>query len=327
MNNQVEKKQDASGILRRITKSNSFGIFIILLAMCLLLTLAVRDKFLSGSNIVSVIRQFSFYGILAIGMCMVIITAGIDLSVGSVFALAGVLACIAITKWNLPVFVSVLIGMAVGLVVGYFNGFCVTILKLPPMIATLGTMSIARGVAYTVTGGYPIGSLPDSFKFLGLGYIAGIPTPIVLMVVLAVLATLFLQKTVIGRWIYAIGGNEEGARLSGVPVNQIKRLVYALSGLMAAISGIAMAARLGVGQSTSGLSYEMDAIAATVIGGASLSGGSGSILGAIIGAAIMGVLRNGLVLLDVSAYWQQTVIGIVIILAVTLDNLRHLKKK
>ena len=326
MKNQTVSKQGTGGIFRRLVKSNSFGIFVILLAMCLFLTIAVQDKFLSGSNLISVIRQFSFYGILAVGMCMVIITAGIDLSVGSVFALSGVMACIAITDWSLPVPVGVLIGLAVGGVMGYFNGFCVTILKLPPMIATLGTMSIARGMAYTITGGYPIGSLPDAFKFLGLGYIAGIPTPIVLMVVLAILAILFLQKTVIGRWIYAIGGNEEGARISGVRVNSVKRLVYAISGVMAAVSGIAMAARLGVGQSTAGQSYEMDAIAAVVIGGASLSGGSGSIIGAIIGAAIMGVLRNGLVLLDVSAYWQQTVIGAVIILAVALDNLRHRKK-
>ena len=313
MNSQDKSKK--SGALRRPAKSNSLGILIILLAMCLLLTIAVGKKFLSASNLISVIRQFSFYGILAIGMCMVIITAGIDLSVGSVFALAGVLSCMAITKWHLPVFVGVLIGLAVGVLMGYFNGVCVTFLKLPPMIATLGTMSIARGIAYTVTGGYPIGSLPDSYKFLGLGYIAGIPTPIVLMVVLAALTIFFLNKTVVGRCI------------SGVRVNRVKRLVYSLSGLMAAISGIAMAARLGVGQSTAGQSYEMDAIAATVIGGASLSGGSGSIVGAIIGAAIMGVLRNGLVLLDVSAYWQQTVIGAVIILAVALDNLRHMKKK
>lgn len=326
MYNQTEQRNGVMGILHRIVKSNSFGILMILLGMCAVLTIAVGDKFLSGSNLISVIRQFSFYGILSIGMCMVIITAGIDLSVGSVFALSGILACMAITKWNLGVPAGILTGLVAGLALGYFNGFCVTVLKLPPMIATLGTMSIARGIAYTVTGGYPIGSLPDAFKFLGLGYIARIPTPIVLMVVLAALASLFLHKTVAGRWIYAVGGNEEGARISGVRVNGGKCLVYSLSGFMAAVSGIAMAARLGVGQSTSGIGYEMDAIAATVIGGASLSGGSGSILGAIIGAAIMGVLRNGLVLLDVSAYWQQTVIGAVIILAVTLDNLRRMKK-
>ncbi len=327
----MEKKNERTGILSRLMRSNVIGIFLVLVAMCLFLTIAVGTKFASSDNIISVVRQFSFYGILAIGMCIVIITAGIDLSVGSVFALSGVIACMGITKWGIPVVISVILGILVGLVVGYFNGVCVTILRLPPMIATLGTMSMARGIAYTITGGYPIGSLPDNFKFIGLGNIGfgsfQIPTPIVLMVVLAALAGFFLRKTVIGRWIYAIGGNEEGARISGVRVNRIKRLVYAISGMMAAVSGIAMAARLGVGQSTSGQGYEMDAIAATVIGGASLSGGSGTIIGAIIGAAIMGVLRNGLVLMSVSAYWQQTVIGAVIILAVALDNLRHLKKR
>ncbi|MCQ2437603.1 MAG: ABC transporter permease [Clostridia bacterium] len=325
MSQQTNTKK--SGGIGRILSINGVGIFLVLLAMCIALTIAVGNKFLSASNIISVVRQFSFYGILAIGMCMVIITGGIDISVGSVFALSGVIACMGITKWGIPVWISVLMGLAAGALMGYINGACITWLKLPAMIATLGMQSIARGVAYTVTGGYPIGSLPDNFKFIGLGTIFGIPTPIILMVLLAALAIFFLNMTVVGRRIYAIGGNEEGARISGVNVNRIKRLVYALCGLTAAISGIAMAARLGVGQSTAGQGYEMDAIAATVIGGASLSGGSGSIIGAIIGAAIMGVLRNGLVLLDVSAYWQQTVIGIVIIAAVALDNLRHVQHK
>lgn len=325
MNNHEGAKKTSS--IGRLLKTNGVGIFLILMAMCVGLTIAVGSKFLSSSNIISVIRQFSFYGILAIGMCMVIITGGIDISVGSVFALSGVISCMSIAKWGVPVPLGVMLGLLAGGLMGYFNGFCVTILNLPPMIATLGMQSIARGVAYTVTGGYPIGSLPDAFKFIGLGNIFGIPTPIVLMVVLAALAVFFLNKTVIGRRIYAIGGNEEGARISGVAVNRVKRLVYTICGLTAAISGIAMAARLGVGQSTAGQGYEMDAIAATVIGGASLSGGSGSIVGAIIGAAIMGVLRNGLVLLDVSAYWQQTVIGLVIIAAVSLDNLRHVNKR
>lgn len=324
MNNHEGAKK--TGGIGRLLKTNGVGIFLILMAMCVGLTIAVGGKFLSSSNIISVIRQFSFYGILAIGMCMVIITGGIDISVGSVFALSGVISCMSIAKWGFPVALGVMLGLLAGGLMGYFNGFCVTILNLPPMIATLGMQSIARGVAYTVTGGYPIGSLPDAFKFIGLGNILNIPTPIVLMVVLAALAVFFLNKTVIGRRIYAIGGNEEGARISGVAVNRVKRLVYTICGLTAAISGIAMAARLGVGQSTAGQGYEMDAIAATVIGGASLSGGSGSIVGAIIGAAIMGVLRNGLVLLDVSAYWQQTVIGLVIIAAVSLDNLRHVNK-
>lgn len=321
----MEKKKQ--NIFQRIVKANSFGICVILIMMCVLLTILVKDKFFSSSNILSVIRQFSFYGILAIGLCIVIITGGIDISVGSIFALAGVVSCMSITKLGIPVFISVLLGLAVGILMGYFSGFCITVLGLPPMIATLGMQSIARGIAYTITGGYPIGSLPDSFKFIGLGNIANIPVPIILMILLAVIAHLFLHKTVIGRWVFAIGGNEEGARISGVKVNKIKRMVYAISGFTAATSGIAMAARLGVGQSTAGVGYEMDAIAATVIGGTSLSGGKGSIFGTIIGAAIMGVLRNGLVLLDVSAYWQQTVIGLVIIAAVALDNVRNKKKK
>jgi len=325
--NQNTAKNREGGFFRSIVKSSSFGIIVILFAMCLIMTIAVGDKFLSQSNLLSVFRQFSFYGILAIGMCMVIITGGIDISVGSIFALSGVIACMAIAKWGLSTPIGVLLGILAGALFGYFNGACVTVLKLPPMITTLGSMSIARGIAYTITGGYPIGSLPDSFKFIGLGYILNIPTPIVLMVILAIVVSLFLRKTIIGRWIYAIGGNEEGSRISGVRVDKIKRMVYSLNGVMAAVSGIATAARLGVGQSTAGQGYEMDAIAAVVIGGASLSGGSGGILGAVVGAAIMGVLRNALVLLSVSAYWQQTVIGSVIILAVALDNLRHLKKK
>jgi len=274
-----------------------------------------------------VVRQFSFYAIMATGMLLVIVTGGIDLSVGSVFAFSGIISCMAITKWGVPVFPSVLLGMFAGAAFGYVNGTLITRLKLPPFIATLGTMSIARGLSYGITGGYPIGSLPDSFKFIGLGSVVVIPTPIVLMVILALLFSFFLRKTVTGRWVYAIGGNEEAARISGVRVDKTKRLVYALCGVMAAVAGIATAARLGVGQSTAGLGYEMDAIAAVIIGGASVNGGVGTVMGPVLGAAIMGVLRNGLVLLNVSAYWQQAVLGLVIVVAVSIDKLRSDRRK
>ena len=322
-NRDMDKKQN--WLLARIKNSPATGIVGILLIMCLLLTLAVGNKFLSATNLISVFRQFSFYAILAIGMSGVIISGGIDLSVGSTFALSGVISCMAIADWGLPVAAAVLLGCLSGVVIGLVNGLCITRLKLPPFIATLGTMSIARGLAYGITGGYPIGSLPDSFKFIGLGYIAKIPAPIVLMLILALAFTFFLKKTIAGRWVFAVGGNEEAARISGVKVNSVKLLVYSLCGLMAAIAGIATAARLGVGQSTAGQGYELDAIAAVYIGGASVSGGVGTVFGAVLGAAIMGVLRNGLVLMSVSAYWQQAVIGVVIILAVTLDNLRNKK--
>lgn len=312
--------------LTNIRRSGNFNTVLILIAMCVILSITVGDKFLSVSNITNVIRQFSFIALMALGMLLVIITGGIDLSVGSVFAFSGILACMAITKWGLPVWVGVLIGMLAGALFGYANGTLVTRLKLPPFIATLGTMSIARGLSYGITGGYPIGSLPDSFKFIGLGMIPPegpirIPTPIILMVIFAVFFSFFLKRTVTGRRVYAIGGNEEATRISGVRVGRVKRVVYTLCGLMAAIAGIATAARLGVGQSTAGQGYEMDVIAAVIIGGASVAGGSGTVMGVIIGAAIMGVLDNGLVLLNVSAYWQQAVLGLVVIAVVSFDKL------
>ena len=324
MNSQDKSKKN--GALRRPAKSNSLGILIILLAMCLLLTIAVGKKFLSASNLISVIRQFSFYGILAIGMCMVIITAGIDLSVGSVFALAGVLSCMAITKWHLPVFVGVLIGLAVGVLMGYFNGVCVTLLKLPPMIATLGTMSIARGIAYTVTGGYPIGSLPDSYKFLGLGYIAGIPTPIVLMVVLAALTIFFLNKTVVGRWIYAIGGNKNASYLSGINIRRVQMGGFVYCSVAGALGGILLASQVGVALPTCGIGSDMDVIASVVLGGVSLSGGCGKVSGTLLGALILQTISNGMTLLSVQSYWQMVIKGIVLILAVLIDVMRSKKR-
>ncbi|MGI6237661.1 MAG: ABC transporter permease [Candidatus Excrementavichristensenella sp.] len=331
----------APSFLRRVQQVSVFNIVLILAGMCLLLSIAVGGKFLSATNITSVVRQFSFYAIMATGMLLAIITGGIDLSSGSVFAFSSIITCLFIAKWDIPlltgmpvllrVILGVLLGMLSGAAFGYLNGALITLLKLPPFIATLGTMSIARGLSYGITGGYPIGSLPDQFKFIGLGTIGAgsvqIPTPIILMVVLALLFSFFLRKTILGRWVYAIGGNEEAARIAGVRVDRTKRIVYALCGLMSSIAGIATAARLGVGQSTAGQGYEMDAIAAVIIGGASVNGGVGTVLGSVLGAAIMGVLRNGLVLLNVSAYWQQAVLGVVIVVAVSFDKLQHDRKK
>ena len=316
---------------KKLRRSSNFNTVLILVGMCLVLAIAVGNKFLTMSNITNVVRQFSFNALMAFGMLLVIITGGIDLSVGSVFAFSGIMSCMSIAKWGWPVLFGVLLGLAAGAVFGYLNGSLITMLKLPPFIATLGTMSIARGLSYGITGGYPIGSLPKSFKFIGLGMVppvgpVQIPTPIILMVLFALFFAFFLKKTIVGRRIYAIGGNEEATRISGVRVDRVKRLVYTLCGFMAAVSGIATAARLGVGQSTAGQGYEMDAIAAVIIGGASVSGGSGTVLGAIIGAAIMGVLNNGLVLLNVSAYWQQAVLGVVIVAAVSFDKLQNDRK-
>jgi ribose transport system permease protein len=311
-----------SGIIARMRTSSVFGIILILVVMSAILAVSTSE-FLTSENLLSVFRQFSFIGIMAIGAVMVIITGGIDLSVGSVFAFAGVTSAYIMSKLDLGVPLGLLVGVVSGLAFGLVNGLCITKLKLPPFIATLGTMSIARGLSYALTGGFPIPDLPPAFKFIGQGYLGIIPFPVILLLVLAVIFTFFLRQTVLGRRIYATGSNEEAARVSGVNTTAVKITVFALSGVLAGIAGMATAARLGVAQSTAGVGYEMDAIAAAIIGGASVTGGVGTVFGTIIGAAIMGVLKNGLILLSVSAYWQQTVIGVVIIAAVTFDLFRQ----
>lgn len=328
----MEKKESGrhkllnNHFLANIYKSSSFGVIAILIFMCIALTISTRN-FLTSDNLFSVIRAFSFTAIMAIGQCLVIITAGIDLSVSSIFAFSGVISVMAMTKWGVPVVFGILIGLAAGVAFGLFNGIFITKFRLPPFIATLGTLSIARGLSYGITGGFPLPNLPEAFKFIGQGYIWIVPFPMILLILLGIIFTIFLRTTILGRRIYAIGGNEEAARISGINTQRIKIIVYVLSGVLASIAGMATAARLGVAQSTAGIGLELDSIAAVIIGGASVSGGVGTVLGTILGAAIMGVLRNGLVLLNVSAYWQQTVVGAVIVLAVTLDQLRYRKSK
>jgi ribose transport system permease protein len=312
----------AAGLLRRVTKDDSFGILVILVVMSAVLAFA-SDQFLTQENLLSVFRQFSFIGIVAIGQCLVIITGGIDLSVGSIFAFAGVTSAFAMTKLGMGVPTGLAVGLASGLAFGLLNGLFVTRLRLPPFIATLGTLSIARGLSYALTSGFPLPNLPPAFKFIGQGYVGVVPVPVILLVALGVVFSLFLGNTILGRRIYATGSNEEAARVSGVNTRTVKMIVYGLSGTLAGFAGMATAARLGVAQSTAGAGYELDAIAAVIIGGASVTGGVGTVLGTIVGAAVMGVLRNGLILLSVSAYWQQTVVGVVVILAVTIDLVRH----
>jgi ribose transport system permease protein len=301
-----------------------FGVAVILATMCAVMAV-LTNKFLTETNIVSVVRQFSFISIMAIGQCMVIITGGIDLSVGSVFAFSSVISAMSLAA-GAPLAASLLVGAACGMAFGLVNGILITRVKLPPFISTLGIMSVARGLSYAVTSGFPVNIKSADYAFLGQGQIAGVPVPVLLLVALAAIASAFLGRTVLGRRIYALGGNEEAARVSGVDIDRVKVIVYVLCGALAAIAGIATASRLGVAQSTAGMGYELDSIAAVIIGGASVKGGTGTISGTIIGASIMGVLRNALVLLSVSAYWQQAIIGFVIILAVSMDQLRNMAK-
>ncbi len=297
------------------------GVLLVLFALCAALSW-VSPAFLTVDNLASVFRAFSFVAIMAVGMSFVIIAGGIDLSVGSSFALASVCTAYAASKLGLSLPLSIILGLLASLVLGVCNGLLVNLLRLPAFIATLGSMSIGRGLAYAISGGYPI-AMPTHFNQLGQGSLGPVPYPVLFMGLIGLLGGALLQRTVLGRHIYAVGGGEEAARISGVNVSRVKLIVYGLSALLSAFAGLLTAARLGVAQSTAGLGYELDVIAAVIIGGTSMSGGKGTILGTLTGAAIMGILRNGLVLLDVSAYWQQTVIGLVIVLAVGLDQLRY----
>ncbi|MCX6129283.1 MAG: ABC transporter permease, partial [Proteobacteria bacterium] len=287
-------------VLQRLLKMDGLGVFFVLLGLCVILS-AFNSNFLSLSNIASVARAFSYVGIMAIGMTLVIIAGGIDLSVGSVFGLASVVTGFLYVKLSLGLFPSLVFGGLTGVVLGLLNGLLIYYARLPAFIATLGTMSIGRGLAYAISSGYPI-AMPSQFNQIGQGEYLGVPYPVLYMLILGLFFAVLLNSTVFGRRIYALGGGELAARISGVNIKNIKLGVYALCGLLSALAGIVTTARLGVAQSTAGLGYELDVIAAVIIGGSSMSGGKGTIFGTLTGAAIMGVLRNGLVLLDVSAY-------------------------
>lgn len=278
--------------------------------------------FLDSRNLVNILLQSSINAIVAIGMTFVIITGGIDLSVGSVLALSGVIMGF-MSKGGYGVFPTIIVGMGVGALFGWINGFLVDKGKIPPFIATLGTMSITRGLALILTGGLTLYGLSEGFKQLGSGYIFGfIPNPIIITFIVFFAAHFILTRTAFGLYVYAIGGNEEATRLSGIDVSKYKTYVYIISGVCAAIGGIILNARLNSAEPIAGSGYELNAIAASVIGGCTLSGGEGTVFGTIIGAIIMGMLQNILNLLNIQAYYQQLVIGLVIIGAVLMDRLR-----
>ncbi|MEE8177634.1 MAG: ABC transporter permease [Acidobacteriota bacterium] len=293
------------------------------LALLVLVLSLLSPHFLTTENLLNITRQVAVNAILATGMTFVIISAGIDLSVGSVLALSGCVMAIALNA-GVGIFPGILLAVGVGSLCGLANGFMTGFLRVPPFIATLGMMSIARGLALVVTGGYPIFELPEGFSYLGTGYLWDVlPVSLLFTILVVVAAHFVLTRMKLGRYVYVIGGNEEAAVLSGVNVRTTKMLIYTICGFLAGLASVVFVSRLNSAQPTAGIAYELDAIAATVIGGTSLFGGVGSIGGTVIGALIMGVLRNGLNLLNVSSFWQQVVIGVVIITAVYVDQLRH----
>ena len=302
------------------------GVLLVLLGMCALLAL-IRPRFLDEGNLMRLARQFSMVSIMAVGMTMVIILGGIDLSVGSVVALSGCLAALAIRHWDCPIAVAFAVALLAGAAVGAFNGAFISRFRMPPFVVTLGTMTMARSLAIVVTGSREVTvtgrAAQPAFRAIAWGATWEVLNPVWLMAIVVVVGHVFLRYTRTGRHIYYIGANEEAARLSGLNVTRVKWVVYAIGGLLAGLAGMIMASRGATGQPLAGVGDELQVIAAVIIGGASFSGGVGTVLGSLLGAAIMGVLRQGLILVGVQPNWQGFVQGAVIIGAVALDMLRR----
>jgi ribose transport system permease protein len=291
----------------------------------------LSDKFFTPDNGWNILRQISVNLCLSIGMTLVILSGGIDLSVGAILGFAGAIAAGLLknglmlsplgVRLEFTVTGAIVAGIAVGGAAGWFNGFAITRFKLPPFVATLGMLSIARGLTMLWTGGFPITSLGETFGFIGTGAILGMPMPVWIMLALVAVFVVVTRRTRFGRHIYAVGGNERASRLTGLNVPGIKLMVYTLAGALAGVAGLIVTARLDSAQPNAGLGYELDSIAAVVIGGTSLSGGRGSVAGTVLGCLIIGVLNNGLFLLNVSPFWQQVIKGVVILIAVAIDKL------
>jgi ribose/xylose/arabinose/galactoside ABC-type transport system permease subunit len=309
-----------SNIQARFTNFGQYGIFLAFAIICLVLALST-PRFFTVSNLMTIGNQVSINALLAFGVTFVIITGGIDLSLGSMVAVTGVVAATFAHPNTYPVIVPIFIGLAAGSAIGAFNGLVITKSKVPPFIVTLGTMTISRGLALIFSRGRPVSNLSDSFNFIGGGNILGIPFPIIILIIAFIVCSVILNKTILGRYMYAVGGNEPAARASGIRVNNVKMWVYTICGLLSAMGGILLTSRITTGQPNAGAGFELDAIAAAIIGGTSTSGGTGTMTGTLIGALLIGVISNSLDLLNVTSYYQQVVMGAIIIGAVVLDSM------
>ncbi|MCG7625849.1 ABC transporter permease [Epibacterium sp. Ofav1-8] len=305
--------------LRRILHSPLALPLIGLIVVSILMGFA-SENFFSVSNIMNVLRQVSIVGILAVGMTFVILTGGIDLSVGAVMALSGTFAAGLMVNMAMPGWVGLLAGLGVGVGLGLFNGAMVAWGRMPAIIVTLATMGIARGLGLLYSGGYPISGIPSWISWFGIGRIGIVPVPVIAMVVIYALAWVLLQRTAFGRHVYAIGGNELAAKLSGVKTQFIKLTVYGISGLTSALAALILTGRLMSGQPNAGVGFELDAIAAVVLGGTAIAGGRGLILGTLIGAVLLGILNNGLNLMGINPYLQDVIKGLIILLAIYIGR-------
>ncbi|OQY32545.1 MAG: sugar ABC transporter permease [Spirochaetaceae bacterium 4572_59] len=296
-----------------------YGLVLAFMGICLVLSI-LSPSFIKPANLLNILRQTSINGILAVGMTFVIITGGIDLSVGSITAVAAVVASSFAHPGEHSIVFVIFSGLGVGLLLGFINGLFIAKAKLAPFIATLGMMTIARGMALVYTSGRPVINLSDQYNYIGGGYIGGIPVPVYIYGLVVIISFFVLRFTVFGRRVYAVGGNELSAKYSGIKTSNIKTLVYMISGMLSGLAGIVLSSRVMSGNPSAGTSYELDAIAAVVIGGTSMTGGVGTIFGTVIGALMIGVINNGLDLLNVSSYFQQIVKGSIIIFAVLMDK-------
>jgi ribose/xylose/arabinose/galactoside ABC-type transport system permease subunit len=313
MNALVEENGRSGDVIRR------YGLILFLLVAVGILS-AVSPAFRTFSNLMNVLRQVSINGVLAMGMTFVILAAGIDLSIGSLMAVAAVIAASIVRQDPHAVGWALLAGMGAAGFLGGLSGTLSALLKVAPFISTLAMMTIARGIALLYTDGRPIVIDSEAFKFLGQGHLGPIPFPVVVFLLVTALMAMLLYKTKFGRYIYATGGNEQATRASGIGVSKIKIGVFVINGGLAGLAGMLLASRISSGQPNGGIGYELDAIAAVVIGGTSLFGGQGTLVGTVVGVLIIGVINNGLNLLDVSSYWQQIIKGLIIAGAVILDQ-------
>ncbi|HEY8391786.1 MAG TPA: ABC transporter permease [Capillibacterium sp.] len=306
-------------------KFRESGIILALLIMCFGLSLAT-PSFLTAFNLGMVIRQVSFTAIIALGQTLVLISGGIDLSVGGIAGLSAIVGTLLMTSTAMDPYLCALIAGLFGLFCGLLNGFLIAKIGLNPFIATLGTGEVFYGLILVLTKGYPVLGLPQKFLWLGQGMIGVVPVPVIIMILTAVIVAYILKNTPFGRYVYAIGGNESAANLVGINVPRVKISVFAISGFLAALSGMLYASRMAGGQPTTGQTWVMPTVTAAIIGGTSLAGGEGTILGTMVGAILMGVLTNGIVLLNISSYWERVIIGVVVILAVIIDIFRNKKE-
>lgn len=314
----------------KVSKNNAFiralranlGILSVLVLLIVLLSF-LSPVFLKYDNIISVLRQVSINMYLALGMTLIIITGGIDLSVGAIVAMCGTLTVGFIVTNGLPIWLAIVIGLALGTLCGFLSGLTIATLKLPAFIVTMSMMNIAKGIGYVYSGGRSTRLVDDAFNALGTGYLSFIPLPVLYMLILLVVFSVILNKTKFGTYIYAIGGNRESARLSGVPIKKVEIAVYTISGALSAFAGLVLCSRMYSGQPSVGDGYELDAIAACVLGGVSMSGGVGRISGTVIGVLVIGIISNGLNLMNVSSYWQLILKGLIILCAVIIDMFRN----